>query len=155
VDVGLGPFRVSARPDRADDLAFTDRGADREADRPEMDQGHRVTICGADRQAEPVARHLPGEGDDAGSRSARVGSGRSGDVDAAVLAARIRIVPGGERPEHLALDGPAPRGGAGRAGERDQQHGDHDDQNVARFENHAGNLPGRSAVVKFDYREAR
>jgi hypothetical protein len=73
-----------------------------------------------------------------------------------VLAAGIRIVAGDERPEHRALDRPAPRSRAWSTDERDEQQGEEDDEDVARFENHvAAKIPSRSAVVKSDYREAR
>jgi hypothetical protein len=120
-----------------------------------VNQRHRVAVFGTDRQAQPVVGHLPGEGDDPGGRSANLASRRSGDVDAAVLAARIRVVLGDEPLEHRPLDGPAPRSRAWSVGERDKQQGDQDDEDVAKFANHAGNIPSRSAVVKFDYREAR
>jgi hypothetical protein len=69
-----------------------------------------MPALGTDCQAKTLARQSAGKGDDARGRSAHLGSRRSADVDASVLAACIRIVPGDERPEHRPLDWPAPRG---------------------------------------------
>jgi len=137
MDVRLGPFRISSRPDRAHDLAFANRSAHRKADRSEVNQGHRVAVLRTDRQTKPLARQVACEGDDSGRRSAHAGSSRSPDVDPAMLAARIRVVPCDERPQHRPLDRPAPRSRARDLGEGDEQHGREHDENVARFENHA------------------
>ena len=102
-----------------------------------MDESDRIPILGTDRQAEPLVRQPPDEGDDSGGRSAHLGAHRRADVDPAVLAARVRVVLGDERPEHRALDGPGPRGRARNVRER-EHHRRQGDHYVARFEYHAG-----------------
>jgi hypothetical protein len=138
MDVRLRPFGLSTRADRPHDLPLADRCSDSERDRPQVDEGDRVPVLRADRQTAAFARQLTGEGDDPGRRSAHLGSRRRADVDPAMLAARVRVVLGDERPEHRPLDRPAPRGRARDMGERDEQHGAQDHEPVARFENHAG-----------------
>ena len=114
-----------------------------------------MPVLGADRQTEPLARQPARVGDDPGGRSAHVGPRRCADVDAAVLATGVRIVTHDERPEHRPVDGPAP-GSRSRGMGEPQHDGRQDDEYVARFDNHAaGNIPSWSAVVKFDYSEAR
>jgi hypothetical protein len=56
MDVRLGPFGLATRADRAGDLAFADRGADRKPDRPQVDEGDGVSVLRPDRQAEPFVR---------------------------------------------------------------------------------------------------
>jgi hypothetical protein len=127
MNVWLRPFGLAGRADRADDLAFADRGADRKSDRPQVDEGDGVSALGPDRQAEPFVRQPPGEGDDPRRRSAHIGSRRRPDVDAAMLTARVRIALGDERPEHRPLDGPGPRGRARGMSERNKDHRPQDD----------------------------
>jgi hypothetical protein len=137
VDVRLGSFRLAARADRPHDLPLADRRPGRQGDRSQVHEGDRVAVLGADRQTEPLARQPAGEGDDPRGRSAHLGARRSADVDAAVLAARVRVVPQDERTQHRPLDRPAPRSRARSVGEGDQQHSRHSDYYVAKFENHA------------------
>ena len=120
--VRLRPFGLSARADRPHDLALDDRCSDAQRDRPEVDEGDRVPVLRADRQAAPFARELSRERDDPGHRRAHVGSRRRTDVDAAMLTACVRVVLGGERPEHGPVDGPCPSGRARSVSECDEQH---------------------------------
>ena len=135
--VRLRSLGLATRADRPYDLSFADSRSDGQANRSQVDEGDRIPVLGADRQAEPLARQPAGVGDDPRGRSAYVGSRRRADVDAAVLAARIRVVAGDERPEHRSLDRPAPCSRTRDVGEADEQHGHQDNQTVARFENHA------------------
>lgn len=139
MDVRLGAFRIAARADRPHDLALSDGCPDRHCDRPQMDERDRVPILGADRQAAPLAGQLSREGDDSGRRRAHVGSRLRPDVDASMLAARVRVFSGDERPEHRPIDGPAPRGRARGVREDDDQRRGHHDY-VARFANHASEV---------------
>jgi hypothetical protein len=66
VHVGLGPLGVTARADRADDIALAHLRPDRDPDRAEVDECDRPTILGADRQAQPLMGQLPRVRDDAG-----------------------------------------------------------------------------------------
>ena len=131
MDVRLGPFRIAARADRPHDLALTDRCADSECDRAQVDEGDRVAVCRADRQAETLARKLPGEGDDSGRRSAHIGSRRRADVHPTVLAAGVRVALGDERPQHRPLDRPRPGGRARGVHERNEEHRAQDCEFVA------------------------
>jgi hypothetical protein len=152
VNVRLRSLGVAARPDRSDHLSFLDRRPDGDADRAEVDERDRPAIRGPHRQTQPLARQASGERDGAARGRAHVGTGRSADVDAAVLSPRVRVVPGDERPQHGTVGGPCPRGGARHQHERGEQD---DEEYVARSENHAARVPRRSAVVKSDYSEAR
>jgi hypothetical protein len=120
MDVWLRSLGLAARADRSHDLPFADRRSNGQGDRSQVDEGDRIPVLGADRQAEPLARKPAGVGDDPRGRSAYLGSRRSADVDAAVLAARIRVVAGDERPEHRPLDRPAPRSRTRDVGEADE-----------------------------------
>ena len=94
---------------------------------------------------------LPDEGHDPGGRGAHIGPGRSADVDATVLTARVRVAPVDERPEHRPVDGPHPGRGARSQDEKHEQR-EHD---VACSENHAARVQSRSAVVKYGYSDSR
>jgi hypothetical protein len=72
VDVGLGTFGLPARPDRADDFSFCDRSPHSNGDRPQVNQGDRVAILRADRQAAPLTGNLAGERDDPSHGSAHL-----------------------------------------------------------------------------------
>lgn len=56
MDVRLEALGLTARADCPDDFAFDDCGADRQADRPEVNEGDRIPVLGTDRQAEPFVR---------------------------------------------------------------------------------------------------
>jgi hypothetical protein len=121
VDIGLCPLRLAAGADRAHDLAFLDRSPGAYSDRSEVDERDRVAVGGANRQAQPLTGQLPDERGDARCRSPDVGTGRRADVDSPVLAARVRVVLGGKRPQHRTVDRPGP-GGRGRAQDERKQH---------------------------------
>jgi hypothetical protein len=110
VDVGLGAFGLPAWPDRADDFALCDSSPRSDRDRSQVNQGDRVAVLRADRQAAPLTGNLARERDDPGHRSAHVCARRRADVDSAVLPASVRVVTGDEGPEHGAVDRPAPSG---------------------------------------------
>ena len=135
VDVGLRPFHVAARADRAHHLALLDSRARSHADRPEMDQCDGIPVCRPDGETEPLMRKLPDEGDDARGRGANVGTGRRGDVDSTVLAAGVGVLLGDERPQHRAVDRPRPGTRARSQNETEQDRGDEYEQSVALFDN--------------------
>jgi hypothetical protein len=151
VDVGLDAFDVSARPDRPDDVALGDQGSVRDRDRPQVDERDGVAVGGPHGEAEPLMRQLPHKRHDPVRRGAHVRPRRGADVDAAVLASRVRIASVDERPQHRSVDGPSPRRGARSQHEEREQHAD----DVACFENHAARVQSRSAVVKSGYSESR
>lgn len=152
IDVRLGPLDVAARPDRPDDVALGDRRAGRDADRPQVDEGDRVAVRGPDRETQPLVRQPPDERGHARRRRANVRTGRSADVDAAVLSARVRIALGDERTQHGAVDRPGPGGRTRSQHERSDQCAD---DSVACSVNHAARLQRRPIVVKSDYSEER
>jgi len=124
VDVGLGAFGLAARPDRANDFALCDGSPDSDCDRTQVNQGDRVAVLRADRQAAALTGNLTGERDDPGHRSAHVCPRRRADIDPSVLPASVRIVAGDEGPEHGAVDRPAPAGRArhdGKCGKKNDR----------------------------------
>jgi hypothetical protein len=136
VHIRLGVLDLAARADGADALALLERGADPDADGPEMDERDRVPVLGADGDAEPRMWQRAGEGDHAARGCPHVGARERPDVHTAVLTALVRIVIGEEGPEHWPVDGPAPGAGPGGQDEgrhRCQQQHQH---SVANFENH-------------------
>ena len=151
IHVRLGAFDVAGRPDRPDDVALGDLCARRHRDRSEMDERDRVAVRGAYGEAKALVRQLSDERHDPVHRGVHVRPGRSADVDAAVLAAAVRI-PTDERPQHRSVDGPRPRRRARRQDEEREQS-QHDA--VACSENHAARVQGRSAVVKSGYSDRR
>ena len=117
VDVRLGVLDLAARADGADALALLERGADPDADGPEMDERDRVPVLGANGDAETRTWQRAGERDHAARGCAHVGARERRDVDTAVLSAQVWIVLGEKAPEDRPVDGPAP--GAGRRGKRE------------------------------------
>jgi hypothetical protein len=63
VDEGHGQLGLSARADRAYDLALRDAVAAPDGERPEMHERDRVAVRRRDRQRLAAGRHRPGEGD--------------------------------------------------------------------------------------------
>jgi hypothetical protein len=156
VHVRLRVLGLAARADGADALALLERGADPNADGPEMDERDRIPVLGADGDAEPRLWQRAGERDHAARGCVHVGAQERPDVHTAVLTALVRIVPGEEAPEYGPVDGPAPGAGPGDRDEgrhrSEQQH----QHSVANFENHEpGTVTAWSAVVKSGYREDR
>jgi len=112
VDVGLSAFDVAGRPDRPDDVALGDLRPRRHRDRSQVNERDGVSVGRAHGQAEALMWQLPDERHDPAGRGAHIGAGRSADVDATVLTARVRVAPVHERPEHRPVDGPRPGRGA-------------------------------------------
>jgi hypothetical protein len=155
VDIRLAPLGLAARADRRHDLAFLDRRACDHADRADVHERDRVAVRSANGEAKTFVRQPPGEGNDTGYGSTELGAGRAPDVDAAMLAARVRVALSHERPQDRSLDGPCPPGRRGTEDERDEHRGSDGRDSVAQFDNHAGTLSGGSAVVKYGYSDPR
>jgi hypothetical protein len=125
------PLRFAARTDRPHDVTLGDRSSDGQTDRAEVDERDGVTVCGPDRQTETRMRKRAREGDEAVRRRAHVRPHRRTDVDAAMLAARVRIVPRDERPQHRPVDRPGPGVRVGDVSKRDDDEGREDQHSVA------------------------
>ncbi len=106
MDARDGLLGRSARSHRPDRRALRHRVALRDADRAEMDEGHREAVCGEDRDAAAVRGQRPGERDDARRGRADRRSACPGDVDATMLTTRVRVRAEHERPQHRAVGRP-------------------------------------------------
>ncbi len=121
VDVRRGHLRVAARADRPDDVSFGDRRALPDDEGAEMRERDGVPVGGVDREGEPGTGDRPGEADTAGGRRKHGSAGVTTDVDAAVLAAVVRMLRvEDERPENRAGRGPCP----GATSRGDKQRGE-------------------------------
>ena len=109
IDVRLRPLGLAARADRADDVALADLSPDGHPDRAQVDERDRPAVLGSDRQAEALSRQSSGERDHSARGGTDVGARGSSDVDPSMLATRIRIALGDERPQHRPVDRPGPR----------------------------------------------
>jgi hypothetical protein len=92
-------------------------------DRAEVEQRHRVSVRCPDRDRLPAHRDSACERDDSRRGGANVPAQVAGDVDAAMLAPRVRIVSEDEGSEHGAVDRPRPRLGGSGHGEA-HEYGD-------------------------------
>ena len=131
VDVRLAPLGLAARADRGHDITFFDRGARGDADRADVHERDRVPVFSTNCEAEPFARHLAGERDDAGCGSAELGARSACDVDPAMLAAGVRVALGRERSQDRAIDWPRPPCRRRAEDEREDQRGDQQRDSVA------------------------
>lgn len=130
MDVGLRVLTVAACAETADRPALGDGSAARDGERRQMRQRHGVAVVGRDRERDARARDGAGEGDRAATRREHDGAGGPGNVDAAMLAAGIRM--GGvedERLENFAVGRPRPRSCSWSADQRrhgnEQEHATH------------------------------
>jgi hypothetical protein len=109
VDVRLRMGRHARRPDSSDDRSLPHECPARDADGPEMQERCRVTERRLDREALPARRNRPCERDDTLGRCNDRRTGRRTEVDAAVLAAGVRMGPiERERSQHGTVDRPGP-----------------------------------------------
>ncbi len=74
-----------------------------------MNEGHRVPVVGLDRDDLSVRADRPGERDDARSRREHDAALLAVDVDAAMLAAGVRVPAEDEWREHVSRSRPRPR----------------------------------------------
>ena len=156
VDVRDRELRDAARADGADDHALRDDGVPRDHDRAEMRQRDGEPVRRVDRDRQPARRHRACERDDAARRSEDGRARRSPDVDATVLAARVRVRGiEGESLEHRPGDRPGPCAGRGYP-QDEQQHERSESPHafttfVVRSVNESGTVAAAPAVVKSDY----
>ena len=122
MDIRLRPLGLAARADRADDVALADLSADGQPDRAQVDERDRPAVLGSDRQAETLSRQSSGERDHPTRGGTDVRARGSCDVDPSVLAARVRIAVGHERPQHRPVDRPGPRRRSRRKHECGEEH---------------------------------
>ena len=152
VDEGHGQLDHAARADGPDQAALRDGHPAAHGDRAEMQERDRVTVIRLERDRSAAHRDGAGEGDDPGRRGEHGRTGWSADVDAAVLARRIRIVAEQEGPQNRSLHRPGPTqsGRRHREGSRDRSAEEQSNRHrappiVVRYGNYAqGSRAGRS-----------
>ena len=91
VDVRNGKLGRPARADRSDDVTFDDAGSHVERERAEVREGDRLAVGGAYAQRLAVCRCRAGERHDTVGRRAHRVTRTGADIDAAMLAAGIRV----------------------------------------------------------------
>jgi hypothetical protein len=157
VDVWDVVLDLSGRADRADRSPLAHGLAAPSARRTEMRQGHGVPVGRLDRHDFAAHRHGAGERDGAGNGCKDGVSGRSADVDSAVLARGIRIVAENEFLEHRTFDGPCPRSRGRHDCEGRRDRGDQGSMHllllVVLFANRVPRYLEQTSVVNMDYRD--
>ena len=109
VDEGLGDVDGPVRPHRADGRALRNRLAALHGGRSEVQERRGMTVARLDRHGLAAVRDDSGERHDARDGSHDRCPRPSAEVDATVLSGRVRVCPvERERPQHRAVDGPAP-----------------------------------------------
>ena len=119
VRVGHRVLRLPRRSGLREHVTLRDRLAPTNVQLAEVRQ-RRFVLTGRDRQSEAVDRCRPGKRDRAGDGRAKARRASQGDVDAAVLATRVRVAAHREPAQDRAVGGPRPgprrRAGHQRAG---------------------------------------
>jgi hypothetical protein len=92
MDVGFEVLDVAGRADHADRRSFGQGLVPLDRDRAQMDEGHRVAGGRLHRDRAPPAGDRASEAHDSRGRSTDRRPRLSGNVDAAVLAAGVRVV---------------------------------------------------------------
>jgi hypothetical protein len=92
MDVGLGVLDVTGRADHADRRSLGQGLVRFDRDRAQVHERHRVARGRLHRDRAPTAGDRAGEAHDSGGRSTDRRPRLSGNVDAAVLAAGVRVV---------------------------------------------------------------
>jgi hypothetical protein len=114
VHVRFGHGLLVARADGSNRRALGDGVALVNGDRSELHVGHRVPVRGLDRDGLPVVRNSARERDKAARRGADSRSHGPADVDAAMLARRVRMGRiEGKGAKHRPVRRPRPRSGVG------------------------------------------
>jgi hypothetical protein len=108
VDVRRFRDAIAALADRAEGVAFADLCPLLDRCRLELQQRDRVPVAGSNRHRATAVRNAPDERDRPCRRRAHVAADVGGDVDPAVLAARVGIVAERERAQQRTVDRPAP-----------------------------------------------
>jgi hypothetical protein len=157
VDVWDVVLDLSGRTDRADDRPLAHGLAAPNARRAEMRQGHGIPVGRLDRHDFAAHWHGSGERDGAGRGRKDGFSGRSADVDSAMLARGVRIVAEDEFLEYRTFGGPGPRSRGRRDCEGRRECGDQGSTHllllVVLFANRAKRYLGRPFVVNMDYKD--
>ena len=110
VDERLGQVDDAARPHRSDGSTFAHGGAALDDDRAEVDERRGVAERRLNGNGLAAGRHGPRERDDARRRREDVSPGGRAEVDATMLARRIRVgVIERERTQDWTVDRPGPR----------------------------------------------
>jgi hypothetical protein len=110
VDERLLEIDLAARADRPDHRALPDDRAAGHTDRAQVQERHRVAERGLDGDGLAAGRHGARERYGAVSRRENRCAGRSAEIDAAMLTARVGMgAIERKRPEHRAVDRPGPR----------------------------------------------
>jgi hypothetical protein len=108
VQMRLGRVGLGARPDHPDRVALGDHPALVDEQRAELGVRDRVPVPRPDRHDQAVAWRRPRERHRSrGCRAHRLAHGAS-EVDAAMLAAGVRVVAERERAQNGPVDGPRP-----------------------------------------------
>jgi hypothetical protein len=118
MDVRHLVLRETRRAGRGDGRALVDSRPLSDEQRAEVGERDLVSGVRLDRDRPPVRRHGARERDLARDRRAHDLGRAEGDVHAAVLAGRERVVTEGELAQHLALDRPRPGASILRQDER-------------------------------------
>ena len=164
VDVRLCYFGGPARSDGSDDGTLVDGHTAEHADRAEVNESHRESVRCLNRHGLATGRHRSCEGNRPACRGEHRSAGGSCDIDAAMLAARVRVRRIEREPlENRAVGGPAPGFGGrdkcegGNDRQRSQHYTFHSLLNllVVSCENETAKLTGGSDVVNLGYRDPR
>lgn len=146
VDVWHLVLGRSARPDSSHESPFPDDLSLAHADAAEMDERHGVAVLRLDRHDLAARAHRAGERHDSAGRCAHRGIALVADVDASMLAARIRVIAEREGFEHLARRRPCPRMCRGwKRGHDNDREDDHERAHRSSFCSLTGQRDYRSA----------
>ena len=122
VNVRFARDAVAALADTAERVTLVDTRALGHGDLAELQQRHGVAVAGTDRHRAAALRHAPDERHRPGCRRRNDATDVGADVDAAMLAACVRVAAERERAQDGAVHGPAPRTRARCGHEREQRH---------------------------------
>jgi hypothetical protein len=139
MDVRVGRHGIDADADGAHDRTLGHGVVARDRSGGQLEQRHRVAVRRLDGDGAPAGGEGADEGDRAGRRSQHGRTDVGPDVDAAMLAARVRVGAEDERPQHGAGHRPGPGGRAGAGGQR-QHEGDRDREHALCRDRHRDRL---------------
>jgi hypothetical protein len=125
VDVGRRVLGLAAWPHYRHRIALADRVSASYPDFAEVRQRDGVPARRGNRKGEPVSRDGAGEGDRAARRRSHDPCRVGGDVDSAVLTARVGVGPEREGAEYRPVDRPRPGEGSRRDGQSEGGHRRH------------------------------
>jgi hypothetical protein len=152
VDVRRGVLELAGEPRICEWITLGHGSALADAKRPEVGERGLVAVVGHDRDGETVRRHRTGERDltrDWSTDRARV---PERDVDAAMLARGVLVVPDRELAQHGSVRGPGPAESTGGAHRRSPAEDDEKAERQSRCHSSehgatvAGERCGRNAL---------